>query len=157
MKRICVFSDSHGYGENMLRVIDREKPAMVIHLGDGLSDLWQVTRKYPDLPVESARGNCDRYSTAMNTLRLTVEGKRIFACHGHTYDVKFDPALTRLRYAALEDEADILLFGHTHIPMQDHDLGMDILNPGTVGESYCPTYGLIVIDGGRVTTEIRQA
>ena len=157
MKKLCVFSDSHGCAEHMLRVLGRERPDLVIHLGDGETDLIPVRNRYPDLPIENVRGNCDRFSTALNVLRATVDGVRIFAVHGHMYDVKLDPAFTRLRYAALEDDAKLLLFGHTHSPLRDRVWGMEILNPGSCGDIPCPTYGLVLLNGGTVTTEVREA
>lgn len=157
MKKICVFSDSHGCAENMLLVIGRERPDIVIHLGDGEGDLAAVRRRFPELPIENVRGNCDRHSAALMTLRTTIAGKRIFAAHGHMYDVKLDPAFTRLRFAAMEDDADIVLFGHTHAPIHERSLGMEILNPGSCGDIRCPTYGVIVIDGDAVSIELREA
>ena len=155
MKRIYVFSDSHGYAENMIHVLSAGTPDLMIHLGDGERDLDEVRARFPSLPIENVRGNCDRYSTAATTLRLTVAGKRIFAAHGDTYDVKLDRTLTRLRYAALEDEADIVLFGHTHAAYLDEFAGMKLLNPGSCGETWGPTYGEITIDGDSVTAEIK--
>ena len=156
MTRICVFSDSHGCVEYMLRAIAHEKPDMIIHLGDGENDLYSVQRLYPELPVESVQGNCDRFSSALTVLNTTVAGKRIFAVHGHKYGVKYDPALTNLRYAAMEADADIVLFGHTHTPYRDHSLAMDILNPGSCGDVRVPTYGVIEIDGSSVSTAVKE-
>ena len=156
MKTIFVFSDSHGYAGNMLRALDAELPDLMIHLGDGEYDLDAVKARYPLLPAETVRGNCDRFSVSVKTLRMTVAGKRIFATHGHLYDVKYDADLTRLRYAALEDDADVVLFGHTHRAYLDEFAGMKILNPGTCGRTPGPTYGRITIENGLVTAEIRS-
>ena len=155
MKTIYVFSDSHGYAENMLRILNAKTPDLMIHLGDGEYDLEKVREHFPSLPIENVRGNCDRYSTAMITLRFTYEGKRFFAAHGDTYGVKFDSTLTRLRYAALEDDADIILFGHTHTPYLDEFAGMKIMNPGSCGETRAPTYGEITIQDGVITTDVK--
>lgn len=156
MKRICVFSDSHGSPEGMLLAVRAEKPDLVIHLGDGEGDLYRLEREFPGLPIENVRGNCDWRSTSLKTLRLTVEGKRIFAVHGHEYDVKRDRELRALKQAALDDEADILLFGHTHSPYTDHTLGMDVMNPGSIGEGAAHTYGVITIENGAVTMGLRR-
>ncbi len=156
MKSILVFSDSHGYAENMLRVLEKTTPDLMIHLGDGERDLDAVSRRYPMLPIGSVRGNCDRFSSAEETMRLTIEGKRIFAVHGHKHGVKLDLELTRLRYAALEDHADIVLYGHTHAARLDEFAGMQIMNPGSCGSVRRPTFGLITIDGDEIRTEIRS-
>ena len=68
-------------------------------------------------------------------------GKRIFITHGHRYDVNY--SLMKLAYTALENGADICIYGHTHIPHLERYRDMYILNPGSLsrprggsGESY---------------------
>ena len=140
----------------MIRAVRAEDPDLVIHLGDGEGDLYRLERTFPDLPLEHIRGNCDWRSAAPRCLRTTVAGRRIFAVHGHEHEVKRDPSLRKLLYAALEDDARIVLFGHTHAPVVRRELGMDIMNPGSIGTGAAPTYGVIRIDGGRVTMELRR-
>ena len=154
--KICVFSDSHGYVNNMLRAIQNEQPDMIIHLGDGTSDLAVVARKYPDLPTECVRGNCDSFSTALMALNTTIAGKRFYAVHGHMFDVKVDPEIRRLKLTAMENDADIVLYGHTHMPYKDRSWAMEILNPGSCGEVPMPTYGIITIANSAIKTEIRE-
>ena len=57
--KICVFSDSHGYANNMIEAVRREKPALCFFLGDGESDLVTLRGRFPDLPVNAVRGNCE--------------------------------------------------------------------------------------------------
>ena len=156
MKKICVFSDSHGYPDNMLRAMELEAPDMVIFLGDGESDLIAVKNRFPEAEYHSVRGNCDYRSAAPLRLLLTVEGVRIFAVHGHEYNVKLDRELTRLRYAALEQDAKVVLFGHTHRPFQDWSLGMEILNPGSVGYGPRPSYAVLTIEDGYARGELKN-
>ena len=156
MTRLCVFSDSHGFPDHMLRVIRAEGPDAVFHLGDGEGDLRAVKRAFPHLPVYSVRGNCDVFGAAPVLLKTEIEGKKIFAAHGHTYKVKYDRDLQTLRYAALEADARIVLFGHTHVPFHDRVWGMELVNPGSIGYVARPGYAVIVIDGGTVTADLKQ-
>ena len=156
MKRICVFSDSHGCPDNMIRVMEQENPDMVIHLGDGEGDLVPLKNRYPRTEVLNVRGNCDGRSAAPMKLVLRVEQVRLFAVHGHEYNVKFDRTLTKLRYSAMEAEANVVLFGHTHKPYQDHSLAMEILNPGSIGYGARPSYGLLTVNGSKVTVELKR-
>ncbi len=156
MKRICVFSDSHGYPENMLRVMEQEKPDTVIFLGDGEEDLVPVKHRFPETVFHSVRGNCDYRSAAPLRLVLRVEGVKIFAAHGHEYNVKLDRSLTKLRYSALEAGASVVLFGHTHRALRDSFMGLEILNPGTVGYGARPSYGLLTVEGDQVTVELHR-
>ena len=154
--KILVCSDSHGNTEHLLRVLELEQPEMVIHLGDGERDVAVVRRRYPELDIRQVQGNCDVHSAAPLHLTLTVEGVKIFAVHGHEYGVKYDRHLTRLRYGAMEAGAQVALFGHTHRPYQDHSLGMELLNPGSIGLGYPPGYGILTIENGAARTELRS-
>jgi putative phosphoesterase len=153
--KICVFSDSHGYAEHMIEAVRREKPALCFFLGDGESDLVTLRGCCPDLPINSVRGNCDLRSTQPLVLNAVVAGVRIYAVHGHQHEVKYDDAVRELCRAALRADADVVLFGHTHRPYLDRHLGMEILNPGSIGRVRTPSYGLLTIENGRVDAEIR--
>ena len=49
----------------------------------------------------------------------------------------------------------MVLFGHTHEPFRDRTMGMELLNPGSIGPTTRPSYGLILLDGDRVETAVR--
>ena len=150
MAVIYVFSDSHGFSGNMLRVLSAAQPDLLLFLGDGEVDLEPVRKRFPDLPLKTVCGNCDRYSSSPEKLLFTYEGVRIFMTHGHTFGVKEDPSAFQLRLAALEADAGIVLFGHTHEALCDYSLAMHILNPGTIGDVPSPSYGVITLDGSAV-------
>jgi len=156
MTRLCVFSDSHGCPDHMLRAIRKEAPDAIFHLGDGEGDLRAVRRDYPDLPIHSVRGNCDLYSADPVLLRIELEGKKIFATHGHAYKVKYDRDFQTLRYAALEADARIVLFGHTHVPCHQRVWGMEMVNPGSIGYGAHPSYAVLTLDGDRVTADLKR-
>ncbi len=152
MTKIFVFSDSHGETENMIRIIKEGKPDVVIHLGDYTSDCDVLWRNFPEMQITGVRGNCDYRSAVPELRKLYIDGKLIFAAHGHVYNVK--SGYTRICYAAMEADADILLFGHTHIAYRDTGLGMEIMNPGSIGRGVKPSYGAIIIDGDKMELEI---
>ena len=157
MKRmkIIVFSDSHGDVDHMIRAVRLEKPDLCFYLGDGEYDLTRLQRRFPTLPVNAVRGNCDLRSTLPRAISCAAGGLRIFATHGHLYGVKHDPIFRELCRAALEENADVVLFGHTHDPFRDRTMGMELLNPGSIGPSTRPSYGLILKDGDSFETAIR--
>lgn len=152
MMKICVFSDSHGNKERMILAVKAEDPALCVFLGDGERDLKVLRDTFPDLPVYAVRGNCDLRSAEPEQLFFTAGGKNIFATHGHLYDVKYDPGLFGLLDAS--GGADIVLFGHTHRALKENRNGQEILNPGSVGSSSFPSYGLIEIGRYGVRTEL---
>ena len=114
---LLIFSDSHGRAEAMQHVMDRQirTPDAVIFLGDGLRDIeWLDTRGGNVLEV---RGNCDWLSfgsDAPDERTLSFEGHKLLLTHGHAYGVKGGTgALVKYAHGI---GADIVLFGHTHVP-----------------------------------------
>lgn len=143
--KILVVSDSHGNIENMCRAVERERPDMALHLGDGWRDAELLALQYPGLPIEKVPGNCD-FRDEPPVLVTSIRGKRVMLCHGHTLGVR--SGLDRLLYAALEQEADVVLFGHTHQPFVDIRKGIVMLNPGSIGSGGRHTYGTLTFRDG---------
>ena len=148
--KILIFSDSHGTMQYMCEAIEKEHPDYVIHLGDHAQDAKELSIYYRDLPITWVKGNCDHFYDAPLTKLVTYDGKKVFLCHGHTYGVK--GGLLRVVYAAKEAGADILLFGHTHIPFHDQSQELILLNPGACGDKNYfgkPTYGIMELGQGK--------
>lgn len=165
---LLVFSDSHGRGSNMLEALSRQikKPDAIIFLGDGLRDVSYC--EFGDIPLFAVSGNCDTFSfygkgIAEDQIIMTLGGKRIMMTHGDRYGVK--GGLGRLAKAADEKGADIVLFGHTHLPLSvylpegDEGFGfalrkpLYLFNPGSIG-GYDRSFGCVTIDarGGVLTS-----
>ena len=152
MKCLC-FSDSHGSSIGMKRALELRRDAEVVFfLGDGLRDFETliVDRNRAWLAVQ---GNCD-YSAMLGasfvkkTDSITLLGKRIFFTHGDLYGVKY--GLDGVKKLALDHRADIVLFGHTHQPVEKYiptdEGGFYLFNPGSVGGGFDgASYGVINI------------
>ncbi len=156
MKKILVISDSHGNWENAVEAVRKEEPDMLIHLGDGWSDMAHIRELFPNLPVEQVPGNCD-YAQEPPVRVLIIEGRRIMICHGHTYGVKM--SLLSLQLAAREKEAELVMFGHTHRVFYDWHNGVRMFNPGSIGApgyGIAPSYGILTVDAasGLLGTEV---
>ena len=154
MKRVVVFSDSHGCKQNLLDAFGQARLAGPIHtvvfLGDGARDFDALR---PILQAEriqchSVAGNNDWSSSDPDEIEFSVDGIRFFACHGHTRGVKY--GRERLFYAAQERGAHVALYGHTHVPSIELDYGLFLVNPGTVGQRVCgcPAYAEIRLESG---------
>ncbi|MBQ0038435.1 MAG: YfcE family phosphodiesterase [Clostridiales bacterium] len=142
--RILVLSDSHGAVDNMTRCVEMTEPRHILFLGDCLRDADKLHQRFPDIPMDTVPGNCDWGSTDEPERLIELGGKRILMMHGHTRSVKY--SAMNAYYAAREMGADILLFGHTHRPVVDFDGTVYTMNPGSVGDRYTPTYGIITIN-----------
>lgn len=152
--KILVFSDSHGNVEHMVTALERERPQYIFHLGDGWRDAEHIRDMFPDIPLEQVPGNCDLRPEEPSMKLLELEGKRILLCHGHTYRVK--EGLMDVSYAAREHKADLLCFGHTHVPTQEWVGESLLLNPGSIGYWGRPTYAVVRIERGRLTADLRK-
>ena len=156
---LLVLSDSHGRRDRIEESVSLQikKPDAVIFLGDGLKDI--VSADIGDIPTYCVCGNCDTLNffldcNAPTEQNLILGEKRIFFTHGHKYGVK--SALSPLICEGVARGADIILFGHTHIPFEktllqenEHGINTDkeihVFNPGSIGE-YPYSFGVITID-----------
>jgi putative phosphoesterase len=154
--KACVFSDSHGYTGNMKAAIELEKPDFCFFLGDGERDLSRMAETYPDLPFYAVRGNCDFGTKLENLMICEVEGVRLFLTHGHLSYVKYEYDLETLTSQAREAEADIALFGHTHSQHLSENHGVTLLNPGSIGRGYYPSYAVLNIENGRFSVDLKS-
>lgn len=153
--KFLILSDSHGTMEPMLEAVSREKPQGIVHLGDYWSDGQELARLCPGIPLYQVAGNCDRYSWSpgqTEAMTINLGGVPCFLCHGHRQGVKH--GLYRLYCTALEAEAKVALFGHTHESFCQEENGVWLLNPGTCG-SWRGTYGILEIQKGSISCEIR--
>ncbi len=142
--KIIVFSDSHRVVSLMAEAVRREKPDLILHLGDHASDAEQLSSMLPAYRLAYVRGNCDRDSQERDWLLLTEQGVKIFATHGHLYRVR-GGGLQTLFYAAKEKGAGVALFGHTHSAVIEEKEGLIIMNPGTAQR----TYGVFTVENGK--------
>ena len=77
--------------------------------------------------------------------QITLAGQSFLLSHGHLWGVKrgYEAAIADARACG----ADILLFGHTHVPVcRQLEDGLWLLNPGSSRSSY----GLITIDDNTI-------
>lgn len=155
--RILVVSDTHGRWTRLSQAILVQPTAeLVIHLGDGENDVDNVRFEFPDKMITGVAGNCDFMSKLNGIEVMNIEGKRIFFTHGRIYGVKY--SCERIIEAARERNADICLFGHTHVPLNEYHDGLYLMNPGSLGEPRdgVPTYGIIdIVPEGIVTNIVK--
>jgi putative phosphoesterase len=146
LMKILVLSDSHGKVQQMAAIAELERPDLIMHLGDHASDLERFAEllklRLPTTICTGVTGNDFRDISAQPERQLlNLYGHKFFLIHGHQYGVK--RSLDSIIYAAQEYEADVLLFGHTHIPHLSKIGELTILNPGAANLGY---YALIEID-----------
>ncbi len=165
--KIMVASDIHGsayYCQKMTEAYKNSGAQKLLLLGD---ILYHGPRN--DLPKEYApkkviemlnnisdeilcvRGNCDSEVDQM-VLKFNImaeyaiiyDGERmIFATHGHKFNKDNLPSLKK---------GDILLHGHTHIPVNESVDGITVMNPGSVSiPKENSWHGYMIIENGTYT------
>ncbi|NLC79067.1 MAG: YfcE family phosphodiesterase [Ruminococcaceae bacterium] len=127
--RIVVFADSHGKTFRLKRIMEAQPKAdCYIHLGDGYDDALELRAAFPKANILAVVGNCDYNSLDVDTKLFEAAGKRIVYTHGHRFGV--NGSMDRLVRLAADKSADIVLFGHTHIPFFAVKDDVYYLNPG---------------------------
>lgn len=163
--KLLIASDIHGseyYGNKLIERFINEGANKLLLLGD---ILYHGPRN--DLPLDykpkalieslnelkdriiSVRGNCDSEVDQMvlefpimgDYAILEIDGKNIFATHGHIYNENKLPPL---------GTCDILLNGHTHIPMFTQHETYTYMNPGSVSiPKNNSWHGYMIYDEGK--------
>lgn len=151
---ILIVSDSHGRLQRLNELVAYRQSLLapdevlnIIFLGDGLNDLFSCNR-YDAVISHAVRGNCDfgiqfsPYGEEIPLYRLIQLGNyKIFMTHGHTLGVK--GGRDELCREAARNGADIVLFGHTHVPSLEYiekgsirgvDKPLVLFNPGSLGD-----------------------
>ena len=150
--KVLVFSDSHGTITYMQQAIRSEEPDVVLHLGDVMRDARALQREYPQLRLEQVCGNWDGPDAQPEELELTLQGHKIMMTHGHPYHVKLGSAW--VVRTAQERGAEVLLFGHTHIPLVDRVGSLWVMNPGTIQGLGQTTYGVMTLEQDKIDCRI---
>lgn len=127
---LVVLSDTHGCDSHRLEGRTRKAVMtadLVVHAGDFVTE--QVLNAFLDVgDLRAVYGNNDE-ATVCERLpaERTVEwaGRRIAMVHGHEH------ARTALSLLARQEDADLVVVGHSHRPKIDAVGDIPVLNPGS--------------------------
>lgn len=153
--RIGVFSDTHGDISAAKRFFHSIAPLdYLFHLGDYAADGDKLAKLFV-CPIYAVRGNCDYRSDAPLERQVDLGGKRFLLLHGHQYY-----AMSSLLYRAEEAHADMVLYGHTHIPDLSADGPRLLLNPGSLSRprgGSVESCALILLEGNDLNVRFINA
>ncbi|PIC70617.1 YfcE family phosphodiesterase [Sporosarcina sp. P16b] len=122
--KLIVLSDSHG-DVNTVKQITSLQADAIFHCGDS-----ELSAKDPMLNgIHIVRGNCDRDDLFPASIVQKVDDETVFVVHGHEHDVK--RSMLTLSYAAAEQQATIVLFGHSHLYGAEMINDVLFVNPGS--------------------------
>jgi putative phosphoesterase len=151
--RFLILSDTHGVRAPMKELYDRYPLDGVIHLGDHIADARWLLERTNGHPVYQVVGNCDIGERGYEQQLLELGGVKILIMHGHRYGVKsgYGTALA----AAKGMGAQVVLFGHTHIPFMEEREGILMLNPGSL-RNPDREYAILEIENGKAKGVLLQ-
>ncbi len=146
--KILVVSDSQGSIGSILTALDRERPNVLIHLGNGIKDLQDV--KF-DGQIYACIGKTDFNLKLNKAGKVSHNGCEILYTYGHEQDVM--NGYDNLYDFALKQGANIVLFGCTqHAELFERD-GIIFANPGSVKDPKTGSYLTITFKGNKPIIE----
>jgi putative phosphoesterase len=139
-KKMLVLSDTHGSLSALKKVMNWAKDRMppndticdAVFLGDGVSDLRLAADAagfYGNWNV--VRGNNDYEHAIQDSAVFDFADYRFFICHGHRHSLY--SGHHTLVSAGRSNNANVVMFGHTHVPFLKNEGGILLINPGSVG------------------------
>lgn len=157
--KVAVLADTHTRG--MTRTVPMgawpylETADHILHAGDVL-DTALLDEMKALAPVTAVMGNCDGLDVrdwgATDEVELELGGIRIAMLH--------DAGLSEGRRARMKKrfpKARVVVFGHSHLPMNEDDGELLLFNPGSPTwprRAPFPSMGLLWIEGGSVEGDI---
>ena len=149
---VGVISDTHGLLRPQIFDLFQDVET-IIHAGDiGDQDVLSDLRTLA--PVHAVCGNTDGFHFAEQFLpkrSFQLEAVKVFLTH-----IGGSPRQMRLLYPEIED-SDLVIFGHSHKPLQVQDGKTLFFNPGSAGPvrfSLPVTLGKIRIEKSSIAAEI---
>ena len=150
---IIVMSDSHGDRSIVEAIKDKYLGQVdgIFHNGD--SELKSDDPVWEGIHV--VRGNMDFYDGYPERLVTQLGPTRIIQTHGHLFQINF--TFQKLDLWAQEEEADICLYGHLHVPDAWKEGRTLFVNPGSISQPRGPIreclYAKIEIDDSNYKVE----
>ena len=128
--KALIISDTHGKYMEFENLMKQVGPIdHLFHLGD-IGNGETFIRSMAGCPVDIVAGNNDYFNQLEDELEVEWGGKKIFMSHGHRYLVNF--GVDKIAWEGLSRGADIVMFGHTHMPYLEVGEEITILNPGSL-------------------------
>ena len=149
LMKVVITSDAHGN----IRLL--KKIAEINNDADLFIDAGDSERCEEDiLPFKSVRGNWDYL--IKNPFRVdTLEGVTLYTTHGSGFLFN----LNHLVKMASEFNANVAIFGHTHMPLVQLIDGVLVINPGSVSipRRCAPSYAIVTFTNTHdIKAEIKE-
>ena len=128
MKKVIVMSDTHGNQKYLRRVLEQENSYdYIFHLGDYFEDMDENPDLFENAILRRVPGIFNkRYlsGSLLKTELVELLNWRFLLVHYINDAIKY------------KNEADIILFGHTHNPYYSQNENTHLINPGHLKKSH---------------------
>ncbi len=149
--KIGVMSDSHRNLHAIDDVICKVEESGIdvscwFHAGDSIDDT-EYLEKVSGKKVYKVPGNVDWFTKARREILVNIGGINIYMTHGDMYQVKW--GLKQLADRAKLLDADLIIYGHSHVGAKDIIDGRVFINPGSVSEprdGLAPSFMIVTIN-----------
>lgn len=146
---IIVVSDSHGKNSALQTVLDQHQSSQAfIHCGDMECD----PKTFPQFVC--VKGNNDLFYDVPDERFIEINQHRIYITHGHHF--AYQKRTELMAKKALENDCDIVLFGHSHVTFDKTIFGVRLINPGSIWRSrdaLGPSYAIITLLPNEIKTQ----
>ena len=128
--KIGITGDTHGSQQAMRKLLSVTPPVdLWLHTGDHAEDA-NLLQNLTGIQTVSVRGNCDFFANDTKVDEfLVLEDYKLWLTHGHKY-IKCK-VTADLGYWAKALDQDIVVFGHTHVPLCEYYGDTLLINPGS--------------------------
>jgi uncharacterized protein len=146
--KVLIVSDTHGRNNYLIDTIKRVGPIdLLIHLGD-FENGEDYIKSMLDCPIEIVSGNNDFFNRLPKDKLIHIGKYKVLLTHGHRYGVNY--STSAVIETAKRNKADIVMFGHTHVPMIDLSGSIWAINPGSLAlprqSGRIPTFIIMDLD-----------
>ena len=134
--RIAVVADSHSHlHPNTISILSDAQPSYILHAGD-IGDFHVLKSLERVAPTIAVRGNIDaRGRTLVDDVLLTIESENKVLSRWLLTHIAV--ARRKIRSDALslahQENAHLIICGHSHVPILLSQKGIALFNPGSCG------------------------
>jgi hypothetical protein len=149
MLKIVITSDVHGHIERLERIAHIHHDAdFFLDAGDSEATESMI------LPFVSVEGNNDMFHAFPKTRVIDAPPHKIYMTHSHEFFIsQRDEGLVK---KAKRLGCDIVIFGHSHVPLVQEMYGVTLINPGSLyyNRDRSPiSYMVLTIDDFKINIE----
>lgn len=128
--KIGITGDTHGSVQAVRKILQLTPPVELwLHTGDHAADA-NLLQNLTGIETVCVRGNCDLLDNgAKYDEFLVLENFKLWLTHGHKYIQWQEKA--DLGYWAKTLDQDIVVYGHTHVPVNAYYGDTLLVNPGS--------------------------